>query len=101
MAKHTPGPWRVIDHGEASVSVTDQWQDLGICRLVLESLGSEKLNELRANAQLIAAAPDLLILTKMMFERLEALGHHWESPEEHEIEMEIYREIIAKAERRD
>lgn len=53
---HTPGPWRV-NAGFARVEVPDR--DAPICELLWPTeLRSE--DETRANARLIAAAPDLL-----------------------------------------
>lgn len=63
MSKHTPGPWRVVEHS---------WSDTGIysdkhhiAHLSIEGVATERnQSELEAsmgaNAKLIAAAPDLL-----------------------------------------
>ena len=53
MSKHTPGPWKV-EHG--GVNSFDVW---------LEGWKVPKLTENEANAQLIAAAPDMLEALEM------------------------------------
>lgn len=50
MNKHTPGPWK-IDNGGGTTYIEDA-TDISICRV--------SANNQIANAQLIAAAPDLL-----------------------------------------
>ncbi len=60
--KHTPGPWKVIDHDEEYISVTDEEQQFGICRI--DENASESRSSMKANARLIAAAPEMYELLK-------------------------------------
>ncbi len=60
MSKHTPGPWLIYDNGTFVYALGNGgtnvfWADV-------QSAGSERasLSEKRANARLIAAAPELL-----------------------------------------
>lgn len=60
MSKHTPGPWLIADNGTFVYALGNGgtnvfWADV-------QSAGSERafLSEKRANARLIAAAPELL-----------------------------------------
>lgn len=48
-------------------------------------------------ATLISAAPEMLQALEQMLERLEGCVDKWESFEDHEIEMDIYKRVIAKA----
>lgn len=56
MSKHTPGPWKVVENGGRMVGVMK-----GRSWVVYKS-GNDCMmtDELEANANLIAAAPDLL-----------------------------------------
>ena len=66
--KHTPGPWEVWEpHGEVYVIPCDM--DDNVARL----LGSPNWDwkELKANANLIAAAPELLEAAKLVLDELE------------------------------
>jgi len=61
MSKHTPGPWRLADHGEI-VGATRRiayMQPFGANQM----LGGEGI----ANARLISAAPELLEALKWIF----------------------------------
>ena len=56
MSKHTPGPWRAVPNAPG---ISDTVIDSG--RMVVADVISRKsTDELRANARLIAAAPELL-----------------------------------------
>lgn len=102
MSKHTPGPWHVVaPNGDNMIRVhtpykTTNEQNVPICTLIADSRESV---DSKANARLIAASPMLLEVCKMMLERLEdsKTAKLWESPEEHTLEIEIYRKAIAKA----
>lgn len=66
--KHTPGPWKIIDHGEDTISITDAVQDEGVC-----VVGSAyERTTIKANAKLIAAAPELLDALVNCLDMLEA-----------------------------
>lgn len=90
MSKHTRGPWRVGNnqfhayiHSQAGV-VAEVFQDDEHCNV-------------EANAQLIAAVPDLLEALKEAFQHLETIyGRNHERGEPHVFKMA--REAIAKAE---
>lgn len=71
MAKHTPGPWTVINTISGALSIN------AAPRVPIATVGGMgwHLGEeaARANARLIAAAPDLL----NMCERLLGFAHHY------------------------
>lgn len=56
--KHTPGPWLAKEVRGASVMITVVGPDVDICKRVYRQ--GVPHTEGRANAQLIAAAPDML-----------------------------------------
>ncbi len=57
--KHTSGPWKIIDDNMEYIAITDLEQEFGICRL--EEIASESRETMIANANLIAAAPEMLM----------------------------------------
>ena len=71
MNKHTPGPWRLTESGDAIVSADggtlivetgqDYWKNLEAAAAGASSdIAKRHLPQVRANARLIAAAPELL-----------------------------------------
>jgi len=61
-AKHTPGPWRVVDDGEGVIGIigdeyVNGWKEIA-------SLDDKGRN--RQNARLIAAAPDMDLLLRAL-----------------------------------
>lgn len=57
--KHTPGPWAHINPDGFTVRHPQVYSDTGpVCNVTW--LGDGRIDELRANARIIAAAPDLL-----------------------------------------
>jgi len=68
MSKHTPGPWRAEMNGFCRMAVIDKKY-----RYLTYKAGSDRMSdeELEANANLIAAAPDLLEALKRMFSTIE------------------------------
>ena len=61
--EHTPGPWRFWDRGEDYTNslITDASGASGIAHLIGRIRGNDvTIPEMRANARLIAAAPELL-----------------------------------------
>lgn len=88
QAKHTPGPWHLIKNGPAtsSVSASGQW----IATL------STRNNIERANARLIAAAPELLAALKYM---VAAQAMRWDAADRR-VSLEQASAAIAKAEGR-
>ena len=58
MTKHTPGPWRYA----SSLGIVEAPCGTGICDIYESRVSSPPDLQLRANARLIASAPDLLAL---------------------------------------
>ena len=94
MSKHTPGPWKhtymprlSVIHGPNGEHVADTgaWRD-------------DEHPEMRANAHLIAAAPDLLEALELLHDEtrdyveINSLGDPW-----HNRSMKMARAAIAKA----
>jgi hypothetical protein len=63
-SQHTPGPWKYLDRGNDHTNhlIANEKGDAGIAQPIARIHEPEKLyiEEMRANARLIAAAPDLL-----------------------------------------
>lgn len=58
MNKYTPGPWRIQNpHGLLTLDIVDEQRNLQLCRMYKYFRSDD---EASANANLIAAAPDLL-----------------------------------------
>lgn len=86
--KHTPGPWAFIDPDGLAVRHPQVYSDTGaICNVTW--LGDGRIDELRANARLIAAAPELLEALLDCREALRRTGHDGE--------LAIVNAAIAKA----
>jgi hypothetical protein len=66
--KHTPGPWRT--NGSFNVECNPE-----TLYLVRNNTGGSKAGELRANANLIASAPDLLEALEMLIDMLDYNGN--------------------------
>jgi hypothetical protein len=83
--KHTPGPWRVDGH---SIKCNAQEDDTGT--YVAEMLSSISVETTKANAHLIAAAPELLAACEEMEQALTNyhadIEHLLESGEEDDAE---------------
>ncbi len=96
MKKFTPGPWRIMLTPSGYTYINAGPHDENKIRI-----GEVYGEAVNPNCFLVAAAPDLYETCKIMLERLddEKVKALWESPEEHEMEMEIYRKVIRKAER--
>jgi hypothetical protein len=91
MSKHTPGPWEVMNATDVFTRLgaecgdgrcadsKDGWQ-VADCSVGITFVGDEgqslTLNECRANARLIAAAPDMLEALRLVDrdERVEYIG---------------------------
>ncbi len=75
---HTPGPWRIQGNGTLNHPVSGR--PLTTVRFET-SLGTfevlDETNEPDANAQLIAAAPDLLHALEQLFEHCSMIHKHW------------------------
>ncbi len=87
-SSHTPGPWNVLEFKE-SLHITGgpRKRGLSLARIVLDD------DEDKANARLIAAAPELLEASKNFLLDNERESGHFESAE-------LLRKAIAKAEGR-
>ena len=84
MSKHTPGPWQWTQHFDPTISIYKDGFGQ-IARLYDSSAGTGK-----ANARLIAAAPDLLDALEFVMNRL--VDKH-----EDDIAAQKARAAIAKA----
>ena len=64
IAQHTPGPWAYRGNGDDAFTVYSE--DRGGIALVHDPLAQEmgRMDEIEANARLMAAAPELLIAAK-------------------------------------
>lgn len=87
--KHTPGPW-MVDQNDQFIHVIEPISGIGPCSIPLN--GGEMREEDIANARLIAAAPDMLVMLNETLSRL---------PLEMNLEGEMFRDalvsVIAKA----
>lgn len=70
-AKHTPGPWRVQKTLGCKDITSDERDEYGNKSLICTTAGREERED-RANARLIAAAPELLAACK---QALACLNH--------------------------
>ena len=82
--KHTPGPWMIdrhADNGELVVRCHSDKKIVANCQTDFYSSGSrEKLMiEIQANAQLLAAAPEMLEALSRCKNELEELSFYLES----------------------
>lgn len=76
-AKFTPGPWSIVPYGDGSSLVIHSDEDNRVCFMATASSDRPSSHaSIRANARLIAAAPDLLEalqgmvgLTKLLLSR--------------------------------
>ena len=72
MSKHTPGPWSVTwgtaQGGEGHHIMDSTGIDNGLSIVAVVGFHDDSEGETKANARLIAAAPDLLAALKMALE---------------------------------
>lgn len=73
MSRHTPGPWMVTDSGGdvnvmdgCSIGIDDEFGADGGRTYFLATVVHGDPDELRANAELVAAAPELLAALKKL-----------------------------------
>lgn len=73
VAAHTPGPWTESSDGKIPVAIANLERKVGIA-IVESGLGHGPVDfrEVAANARLIAAAPELLVLLQDVGQWLEA-----------------------------
>lgn len=92
MSKHTPGPWKKFDSAFPQFFVCVAGKD--ICKV---SSGDVTLLEAEANANLIAAAPDLLEALEALLEDEEWMdGSGWVYVRNFD-KADAARKVIAKA----
>ncbi len=99
-AKHTPGPWVVNDSTEndddTTLTICAPADDVEIATMSAYENGCECFSEIRANAHLIAAAPELLAIIKDMRQAFYVKGTRKALLEV----MERSKDLIAKSEGR-
>jgi hypothetical protein len=101
QAEHTPGPWELdeIDPSGLMKPIFVESGDATICAMAafLEPNSHVDPKEAMANAQLIAAAPDLLQAAREAMRTLRVVGdyHGWSEPVEREYNS--LKKAIAKA----
>ena len=88
QAKFTPGPWVVYKDLPTDVVVSQS----GECSLATLDCGCGSRKTQRANAHLIAAAPELYVALEALIKECDMCGH----PDEPEA-VEIARSALAKA----
>lgn len=101
MSGHTPGPWLLSDGGRTVYALTQYgfnrfWLSIDSCgRPTHDEAGPE---ECRANARLIAAAPELLEALRGLSEVIDAAiwGKPWQGYPH--AQMDAAKAAIAKAE---
>ncbi len=99
MSKHTPGPWRVWEVSEEHWNICETEDRARHSHFASVSVGNCWWDEGKANARLIAAAPELLEALKLLHDetadyvRVNNLGDPW-----HNQSMKLARAAIAKAE---
>jgi len=86
-AEHTPGPWFVSVHDDNNETVVRCRENQGyepiICNCEYDNIDIVTVEELAANARLIAAAPNLLAACKDLVRRAETMTDgEWGEPEE-------------------
>lgn len=87
--KHTKGPWHIMDGGFeknknqmlATIYATNDDLEI-ICKVVKDGMLAHSEQDFKANAKLIAAAPDMLFVLKNCFTYLESCMDSWEEGEE-------------------
>jgi len=68
--KHTPGPWEAMGHGNQECTVFGSGRAVAVVR----DLSHFRLDEGKANAALIVAAPELLSALETLIECLQCHG---------------------------
>ena len=93
---HTPGPWKTDGSGMSVYSANTR---LDFAPIVAAAVGNEKsLAQLRADARLIAAAPDLLEACQRMMLWFEVEDDHSKMPEfMHRVDLCNQVEMLASA----
>jgi len=95
-SKHTPGPFKQFGACPHSVWTDDGETQVATCRLEYGNLSKVSYDEALANAQLFAAAPDLLMACKMALVQLNGDDPKWIG-----VTIVTLQDAITKAEGRD
>lgn len=108
--KHTAGPWRVeLYEGEHPYIISEQgkrWDNPVVCNLYDDvtpndsvTMGAwyESCDNAKANARLIAAAPELLEALEGVYRIIEAFGYTTALGKTQKARMDAARSAIAKA----
>jgi len=100
MSKHTPGPWRVCEMNPQTI-VAGPKADVTVvaeCRThVRDQRWRPMMQKAQANAQIIAAAPELEDAAEVALEALAAGPRHMLTAKEQEA-IEVLNWALAKAE---
>lgn len=80
MGKHTPGPWEYTENLDALYSMISSGNSVVAGIPCLLDGEMDELPTIRANARLIAAAPDLLAALKAFDEGLKDGSIKWAKP---------------------
>jgi len=94
MSKHTPGPWSINDWPQATTDIAIG--AVGAPLIAKVPLRDVSLNEQKANASLIAAAPDLLEALKLAVSALERSDYIMMDDDSFDV-VDVAREVIYKA----
>ena len=73
MSKHTEGPWEVIEPENGLPVISANHEDIAFIRAPSYAYGPE----IKANAKLIAAAPDLLEACEWLLDTLDSDSAIW------------------------
>jgi len=92
MSKHTPGPWKIRNDITKDTLICSENKTI-ICGIHQKNLNI--LSETKANAQLIAAAPDMLETLKQSYEMIDTLAgmSSWEARSQDEID-EVMNQML-------
>jgi len=92
---HTKGPWIVNEKIKGRLYIEQGKVPYRfVCDLQLEEAGPDDIAEVRADARLIAAAPDLLAALKRMTAKYEQSGEAWGG----DVDWQYAAMVIARAE---
>ncbi|MCM3565942.1 hypothetical protein [Hydrogenophaga intermedia] len=103
-SKHTPGPWAVDIDGivvgpPVLPAVFGDPIPIGSAWVTGAYYAEDQTEESRANARLMAAAPELLDALREAMQAVEAFHgpDHWDVYRDHSPEMKRWRDVITKA----
>jgi len=71
MGRHTPGPWTVVEYGDGdNLAIHDGDSENRICFMATHGGSQKQWEAIQANAELIAAVPDLLEAAQKIYAHL-------------------------------